>query len=410
MKVLYVVGACLQKNTSANMSHNAYIQGLLDNECDVDIIMSKDSWGENDDVLKKFDNVTYYEYSSTSFADKLRKIYKKTEKQKLNNPVFTKKNENQFVLKEKKSFRDVIKKFFYIIFPNDPIYPLQYKWLKEAKKFKSSNQYDLVISNSSPSASHKLVILLKDKIKYKRWVQIWEDPWYYDLYGNSTEQIREEEHNILIKGSEIIYVSPLTLYYQKKFFSDCAYKMKWIPLPYFNLQNSNYNKSINKKPVFGYFGDYYSITRNLKPFYESLLHTNSNAYIYGDTDLALNETENILISGRVTLDKLKIAQDNTDVLVHLSNLKGGQIPGKIYHYSATNKPILFILDGTDDEKKLIYEYFSKFNRYYFCNNNEQDISRAIELILKEGIDKRYDSVIEFSPKEVVKKIINLGGE
>ena len=31
MKVLYVTSACLTKNTSANMSHNGYVKGLIDN-------------------------------------------------------------------------------------------------------------------------------------------------------------------------------------------------------------------------------------------------------------------------------------------------------------------------------------------------------------------------------------------
>ena len=48
MRVLYVVGSCLTKNTSANMSHNGYVQGLLENACQVDILMSEDSWGVQD--------------------------------------------------------------------------------------------------------------------------------------------------------------------------------------------------------------------------------------------------------------------------------------------------------------------------------------------------------------------------
>ena len=51
MRVLYVVGSCLTKNTSANMSHNAYVQGLLENGCDVDILMAKDSGGQQDSKL-----------------------------------------------------------------------------------------------------------------------------------------------------------------------------------------------------------------------------------------------------------------------------------------------------------------------------------------------------------------------
>lgn len=33
------------------MSHNAYVQGLLENGCDVDILMAKDSWGQQDSKL-----------------------------------------------------------------------------------------------------------------------------------------------------------------------------------------------------------------------------------------------------------------------------------------------------------------------------------------------------------------------
>ena len=87
------------------------------------------------------------------------------------------------------------------------------------------------------------------------------------------------------------------------------------------------------------------LLRNLQPFYDALVASDENGKIYGDTDLNLKSTEKIVVKSRVTLDILAIVQANTDVLVHLCNLRGGQIPGKIYHYSVTKKPILFILDG-----------------------------------------------------------------
>ena len=54
MKVLYVVGTNLSMNTSANISHNAYVQGLLENGCEVDILMSSSSWGQKDESLPVF--------------------------------------------------------------------------------------------------------------------------------------------------------------------------------------------------------------------------------------------------------------------------------------------------------------------------------------------------------------------
>ncbi len=408
MKVLYVVGSCLTKNTSANMSHNAYVQGLLENGCDVDIIMASDSWGEEDKALPRWEKAHYYEYNSVSFADRLRKKARgavpAAPTQNAERTVTESKAETAASMKA--SARDIAKKLFYTVFPTDPVYPLEKKWLKQAVRFKSNQIYDLVISNSSPAASHKLVSLLKDsnRISFKRWIQIWEDPWYYDLYGGHTEAIKQEEHALLRAASEVYYVSPLTMEYQKKFYSDCADKMKCIPLPFLMVSEDTIHVS---EPSFGYFGDYYSKTRNLQPFYDALKVSGYKGYIYGDSDLHLTQTERIAVSGRVTLDKLAEVQNRTSILVHLCNLGGGQIPGKIYHYSATEKSILFILDGTEEEKKTIRTFFEQFDRYYFCDNTEEDISRTIQSMVSELGKKAYSGIDAFSPRKVAARI--LGG-
>lgn len=407
MRVLYVVGSCLWKNTSANMSHNGYVQGLLENGCKVDVLMAEDSWGAQDNALPMWDNVTYYQYPSVSFQDKMRKRMRKAV------PVSPMINDNAFVDSEKdrlnkrmltkNKVRQLAKTIFYKCFPLDPCYPLEMTWLKNSSKFNSDIQYDLVISNSSPAASHKLVsnLLKINHLKCNRWIQIWEDPWYFDLYGNHSEFIREEEHTLLQVASEIIYVSPLTLKYQQQYYSDCAHKMKHIPLPYLDFART---KDVTTEGnSFGYFGDYYSQTRNIVPFYEALNRSGNTGYIYGDSNILLQSTDKIEISGRVTLDVLDRVQSKTNILVHLCNLHGGQIPGKIYHYSATEKPILFILDGTAEEQTTLKTYFSKFERYYFCENNTESILATMNIICSNSTQwKRVDA---FSPKSVVQQIL-----
>ena len=408
MKVLYVVASCLNRNTSANMSHNAYVQGLLENGCDVTILMAKDSWGAVDQGMPSWDCAQYYTYPSVAIQDRIRKKFQASNPAPIaavtdkSDPVAPKQAKRSL----KQRHRSGLKGAFYKLFPKDPCYPLEKTWLKKAAKFKSSVEYDLVVSNSTPAAGHKLVgTLIKNKrIKCKRWVQIWEDPWYYDLYGGYTEAVLREEHSLLRQASEIYYVSPLTLKYQKELFADCAGKMKHIPLPY--LVFSSGEASLPEECSFGYFGDYFSHTRNLQPFYDAITKTDCTAYIYGDTDLFLASTEHISVSGRVTLDVLERVQEKTRVLVHLCNLKGGQIPGKIYHYSATNKPILFILDGTKEEQALLKGYFQKFDRYYFCENTESSILEAIEKIRTDFLaGKEWVAVEDFSPQSVVSSLL-----
>lgn len=411
MKVLYVVGSCLYNNTSANMSHNAYVQGLLENGCDVDIIMASSSFGEKDKNLKKWEQATYYEYNSVSkiekLRDKIKSIFDKdTNKQIVKSDVTV--NDNT-VYNEKNSLkgsiRGIAKSIYNKIFIGDDPYGLQKQWLNQALKYKSDIDYDIVISNSSPAISHKLVeILLKKKrIKAKRWIQIWEDPWYYDIYGNYNEKVLKEEKKLLEVADEIYYVSPLTLMYQKDYFKESSHKMKLIPLPYFKTESET--ADIGSDISFGYFGDYYSHTRNLKLFYDALVKTGAKGYIFGDTDLNLESTEKIKVSGRVTLDILNEVQKNTNVLVNLCNLKGGQIPGKIYHYSATKKPIIFILDGTEKEKEQIKKYFEKYNRYYFCENNVKDISDIIKLFMKKEVPLEENILYDFSPKNIIEQLL-----
>ena len=306
----------------------------------------------------------------------------------------------------KKSIRNIIKKSYDFLFNTSYIYNLDRIWLQNAKHFKEDSPYDIIISNSSPASSHKLVLDLfsKKRITETRWIQIWEDPWFFDLYGGHNEKIKREEHRLLRAAEEVFYVSPLTLEYQKQHFPDCASKMKHIPLPFLHLSEGTRRENVGNLK-FGYFGDYYSKTRNLNPFYDAVVESETEAYIYGDSDLTLPSTENVTVNGRVTLDKLNILQNQVDVLVHLCNLKGGQIPGKIYHYSATTKPILFILDGTESEKKIIKEYFIKFNRYHFCENTKENIFKCI-LSFKLGNEELVrQSVSNFAPKQVIAEVL-----
>ena len=402
MKVLYVTGACLTKNTSANMSHNAFIKGFIDNGCQVEISMANDSWGEEDSALPRFQDVTYYEYNAVALTDKIRKNART-----IIQPDVAHNNSSEVSITHKsfkQRLRQAAKSVFYSMVKIDSDYGRDMEWIKNASKFRTNQKYDLVVSNSSPAASHKLadILIKKKRIHTDRWIQIWEDPWYYDLYGGHTEEEKEEEHNLLKSASEVYYVSPLTLMYQKRYYSDCAEKMKCIPLPFLDFSNAKrQGNTVNDS--FGYFGDYYLATRNLQPFYDALAKSGNRGYIYGDSDLVLKNTDKILVSGRVTLDILSKVQEKTDVLVHLSNLQGGQIPGKIYHYSATTKPILFILDGTDDEKKALLEFFGKFDRYYFCENETEAILQTMRKICSEK--KSFMPVEQFSPKNVIQRII-----
>jgi hypothetical protein len=412
MKVLYITGSCLQCNTSANMSHNSFVQGLIENNCQVDIIMSDPGLLTIDPNMPYWKEANYFVYKSVPQMDKLRlvarslidsKKTKRTSEEAVQKSIGT-----EGVVQQHNKLRNLLKYFYYHVLTKDSPHYLSRKWLKTASRYKSLSEYDLVISNSSPESSHALAegLLGKKSISAKKWIQIWEDPWYYEFYSKQKEMILLEERRLLNLADEIYYVSPLTLSYQQQYFPEVSRKMKCLPLPFLTTRTNSKEKETTNNVVFGYFGDYYSRVRNLKPFYEASKGLDAHVYIYGDSDENFSETNNIRLSGRVDIGELDKVQESTDVLIHLCNLRGGQIPGKIYHYSGTDKPIIFILDGEEEEKRLLKEYFKKFNRYHFCDNTKESIRATMNKFIQGDLSKKSFIMQEFSPKQVVSELLN----
>jgi len=414
MKVLYVVGSNLRVNSSANMSHNALLKGLVDNNCEVEVIMSNNKRDRIDEAMPVFEKVTYYSFNDLSlFYNIVNNLkFRMLRRSNHNNQkiIDLKRNDVQNTYNRKKMLLSIIKSIY-----NELEYALlgphtkKTKWIKNAKCFNCNTIYDIVISNSYPAASHRLVyeLLLNKKVLTKRWIQVWEDPWYYDLFNTvKKKSVYREEKHLLNVAEEIYYVSPLTLRYQKEYFPEAAEKMKLMHLPQLDIGRDEEANVQGTDYIFGYFGDYHSYVRNLQPFYEACKFTQTKTYIVGNSDNYFESTDTIKVKKRVGLSELKNFQEKTDVLVHLCNLRGGQIPGKIYHYSATNKPILFILDGTEEEKRIIYNYFNKYNRYIFCNNDFNSIVSKINEIKKiQREELKKESVNEFLPKVIVSKIM-----
>lgn len=290
------------------------------------------------------------------------------------------------------------------------VHGIYIKFVRKAKKFKSDELYDYIISISTPVTSHLLAykLIKSNHIKGKHWIQIWEDPWYSDAYGfNNKEKIFREEKKLLSYAEKICYVSPLTLKNQQRIFKESASKMYWQPLPFYYI-GENFDYTSIQHNQYGYFGNYLPSSRNLKPFYEAAREMKIHVNICGFPNNLFTSVDNIHIYSRLNLDELKPLEDKTNVLVFLCNLKGGQIPGKIYQYSATNKIILFILDGTEEEKSVLKEYFGKYNRYVFCENNVEDIKKAISLIEKNQLENiNNNPILDFNPQDIIENVLKM---
>lgn len=404
MKILVINGACLQTNSSANLCHLAYLQGLLDAGHEVTLLSADGRDYSLDKAMVIPPQVKQYTYYGVSLYERLSLRKRATAAVETMAAAGDSMPSTGGLRRLIRYAKDFVLSLY-------GVHGIYATFVRKAQKFKSDENFDYIISLSTPVTSHLLAhnLLEAVHIKGKHWIQIWEDPWYSDAYGfNGKGKIRREEQRLLSFAEKVCYVSPLTLRNQQKLFPESADKMYWQPLPFYYKSEAGNNVPVHKNH-YGYFGDYAPAARDLEPFYEAAKAAGIEVDICGNPYNLFPSTPQIHIHPRLPLNELKPIEDETDVLIFLCNRRGGQIPGKIYQYSATSKTILFIMDGTEEEQRVLKEYFGKFNRYVFCQNTVEDITRAIELIESGNLGK-IDSrpIEEFNPATIINKILDGG--
>ena len=402
MKILVIIGDCVQTNTSANLCHLAYIRGLLGIGHEVTLLSADGRDYTLDPSMVIPPEVEQHTYYGVSLYEKLSLRKKSAAVPAAAAPVAAP------AAPTKPSLMQRAKRFALSLYGVHGIYAT---FVRKAKKFRSDVEYDYILSISTPVTSHLLAHELRKSghIHGKHWIQIWEDPWHSDVYGfNGAEKIRAEEQRLLSFAQKVCYVSPLTLKYQQEKYPESAHKMFWQPLPFYYQADTTGETAFDRNR-YGYFGDYAPVSRNLAPFYEAAKETGVEVNICGNPSNLFPSTEHIHIHPRLPLDKLKPIEDSTNVLIFLCNRQGGQIPGKIYQYSATDKTILFIMDGTEDEQQVLRDYFGRFDRYVFCRNEAADIARAIRQIESGELGSVKNAPLaDFDPAVTIENILKAG--
>lgn len=298
------------------------------------------------------------------------------------------------------------------LLPTEDIHTLRYKikhkiqkefsilditkaYLKEARNMTiPQEKFDIVISTSDPKTSHLFVMKLIDRgLKFDRWIQHWGDPLNGDITRRNCypdQIIQCYEKQILKHADKVVYVSPFTADVQKKVHPNLSNKIIFVPLPCEDhpiITNSASRRKSDPLRL-SYLGDYSPHIRDIKPLYNVCKSLEDvELTIAGHSSLRLSDAKNIKILPRIPLSKVHEIENISDVIVSVGNLRGTQIPGKIYYSAATQKHILVIVDGDNPEQ--MKQYLNQYNRYIICDNNEDSIRLAIEKIslLKDCVYK-----------------------
>lgn len=406
MKILVVNADCVFVNTSANLCHMAYLKGLSEAGHQVELLCADSKCRHIDPNMVLPENISCKTYPGLSLYEwlSIRAGHKPSDRAA--SPSDSGSQGKKAALPHRLirfAKRQVLSLY--------GVHGIYSTFVRKASAFRGSTEYDYVLSISTPTASHLLAhrLLKSGHVAAKHWIQIWEDPWAGDAYGfNGKGRVFREERRLLGLAEKVCYVSPLTLRNQQHLFPESAEKMFWQPLPYYYRDPAVEQRTFNHN-VYGYFGAYYPAARNLQPFYEAAKETGVEVNICGDPAGLFPAAEHIHIHPRLPLHELKPIEERTNVLIFLCNRRGGQIPGKIYQYSVTNKTILFIMDGTSEEQRVLKEYFGRFNRYVFCRNTKEDIAAAIRRIESGELGGVRSVPLDgFDPVRTVTNILEAG--
>jgi len=362
-KILYVSTYALDSNDSASVRNRAMVKGLMELGFDVYTLTRKNNGKDSLGCVRQ-----YF----------------------LNTPIIYERAHN--ISKENNRTFWKIKKVAWNLYSSFSIYDSQRALLKDMESIDIDNKsFDYIISSSDSKVSHLIIdkMLLNKQISARKWTQYWGDPFYNDINIRSwipRVMIKKEEKRLLHLADYVFYTNPITLEEQKSLFEEEKQKMHFIPSPY--IRERIGSKIQNEKKTIGYYGNYNSKDRDIRPLYNAAKELKTfNFEIIGDSDLKLEADDNIMIRNRLPYNQIEQVENNADLLICLGNKLGSsQLPGKFYNYAATDKPILFIYEQGCEK---LAEYAEKLHRYYVCLNQKSDIIRAIISICNDDSVKYY---------------------
>lgn len=382
-KILFVVARPLEINTSASIRNKAMIEGLIEN-------------GHSVDLLTTTPDEKHAAYDKSLAVDGINTIrIPMNQTQKL-----TGLSRQNKLLSWAKS--------------------VAYRWISKHEVYDhlkfivnhtdcvdlENGCYDYIISSSDPKSSHLFVKKLLDEkggLFRGKWIQIWGDPFLTDITSTNHNKgkIRAEEQRLLNAADCVFYVSRMTLEQQQRLYPACAKKMHYTPIPYVKEEITN-NRDLSRTATIelAYCGDYGSSIRNLRPLYEAVNHSdNIHLTACGRSDAPLQSTDKVTVKGRMPYKTVREIENQADILVFVANRSGTQIPGKIYQYAGTNKPILFVLDGNEVTLK---KHFASYYRFSFANNTPESIQDNLKKMVQES--RTYMPLREFSKEIVMGKL------
>ena len=172
----------------------------------------------------------------------------------------------------------------------------------------------------------------------------------------------------------------------------------------FRVQKARKDK--NKDFTMLFSGTFYRSFRepdNLIEALYQLKHLNFKLQTAGRNELFLRDfdriQEKVEFLGFVSYEKSLKLQDKADVLVNISNRQTYQVPGKIYEYIGSKKPILNIVYDKDRDETAWF--VKRYRIGVVCENRVEEIKSAVLNLYTAWENNRLPKMFKFDSDELL---------
>ncbi|WP_095497550.1 hypothetical protein [Paraferrimonas haliotis] len=322
--------------------------------------------------------------------------------------IFKKKRNDQSATKSNDLKRRLINNPLINFLIPDPHIESIYSFYKKACSLTVDWEPDVIISHAYPFSFHLLGHLVKKKYKKAKWIADYGDPWFGKPVAELKTPIWRNwidsrlERALLSNTDAVTLTTIPALKSYKNEYDFLEDKLHVLPMGYdaddmkeiapINLDK--YYKFLEGKLLFVHTGRIYPEARDPLPFIEALdtLVTNCSfvaerirVVIVGDVDgYMLSQVRNRPCEDLFTfVDWVPVRQSiawmkTASLLLLFGNKGDSQIPGKVFQYLGTAKPIFFAQINPDDPTK---DLLSDYKDCIICNNNKDQLADSINDIL-----------------------------
>lgn len=382
-KILFITTSYILKNSSAAIRNNSLVKGFIELGYNVDVYTVDWPADLKSDFFLGEKNGHLY-FTQLPNLQRINQV-----KTKMNRP------QKQFRFP---ALRKLVKTLLF--FPDEcGQWPNRFTCSDLAK-------YDCLITSSDHKSSHFVGLKIKSAYPHLRWLQIWGDPWNTDI--NTPWLLKRRtayyERRLLEKADSVVYVSLPTHEVMTTKYPMLASKMYYIPRGFYQ-ECTEQTATTDGKYVIVYTG-VISFGRNIFPLLQAL-HANSiwcdkiKVDIYGqytaEIEKKLKQYPFVNLKGNTDFHQMLPVYASASLLLYLSNKQGSsQIPGKLYDYFGTTKPILCLVE---DEEEATSLFLKRFNRCHVIRNNQEDIECSLARLFV-SLPVSYPVENEFSPSAI----------